>query len=74
MSALPITTPRPTSRKQRALKESLDFARTTIKEKIDLERKYVPDALYEMTGEKLREYLAFAYREGITRKALGVRS
>jgi len=53
------------SRRTKALAASFDFAEAMIREKIDGEQKYVPDALYEMTGDNLKQYLAFAYREGM---------
>jgi hypothetical protein len=53
------------SRRTKALAASFEFAVEMIKSKIDGEQKFVPDAPYEMTGEALKEYLAFAYREGM---------
>jgi hypothetical protein len=44
-------------------KKALDAATEIIK-KIDHEGKFVPGALYELTGKKLREYLAYAYEVG----------
>jgi len=43
------------------------IAEELIKEKIDCEGKYVADAQYEMSGRKLKEYLAFSYSEGMRR-------
>jgi hypothetical protein len=48
--------------------EALVFAEELI-EKIDLEGKYIADAQYELEGKKLKQYLAFAYSEGM-RKGL----
>lgn len=58
------TTVRPGSRKDRLMQESFRVAQQTIKERIDGQGKFIPDALYEFTGQQLLEYLAFAYREG----------
>lgn len=44
--------------------QAMKFAKKLIRDVIDLEHKYVPDAAYETTGKKLKEYLAFAYQEG----------
>lgn len=54
----------PPSRKDKLTKASLKIAADMVREKIDGEGKFVPGALYELTGEHLREYLAFAFREG----------
>jgi len=53
------------SRKSRRMKASLEFAKRMIREKIDGEGKFVAGANYEMSGQQLREYLAFAFREGM---------
>ncbi len=49
--------------------EARAFAEELIVEKIDAEHEYVPDALYEMLGKQLKEYLAHAYATGV-RKGL----
>lgn len=46
-------------------RQAKDFARKVIVEKIDNEGKYVHDAVYEMTGKQLLEYLAYAYKGGV---------
>lgn len=45
-------------------RKALKFAEAFIKEKIDLEGKFVADAQYEAKGSQLREYLAYVYRCG----------
>lgn len=59
-----IRTLRPGSRRERLLKESLAAAGEIIREKVDQEGKYIPTALYEVTGDELREHLAYAFRKG----------
>ncbi len=54
----------PASRKDRLVKVSLKLAAQMVREKVDGEGKFLPEALYELTGAHLREYLAFAFREG----------
>lgn len=44
--------------------KAVKVAEAFIKEKIDLEGKFVPDAMYEAKGSQLREYLAYVYRCG----------
>ena len=53
------------SRRTKALATSFDFAVELIKSKVDTEQKFISTALYELSGESLKEYLAFAYREGM---------
>lgn len=52
-------------RKSRPSRRSLEFAHKMIREKIDSEGKYQPEAFYQLTGRQLREYLAYAKDEGI---------
>lgn len=56
----------PGSRKDRTMKLSFEFAKNMVKERIDLENKFIKDAVYEFTGAQLQEYLAYAYRQGRT--------
>lgn len=53
------------SRRTKALATSFQFAVELIKSKIDTEQKFISTAPYELSGESLKEYLAFAYREGM---------
>lgn len=57
---------RPGASEHRLVRDSLKVARVIIVEKIDREGKFEPGSIYEVTGQQLREYLAFAYREGRT--------
>jgi hypothetical protein len=57
---------KPGSRRDWALKGSFEFAENMVKEKIDAENKFIKDATYEFTGAQLKEYLAYAWREGRT--------
>lgn len=52
------------SRREQLLDASFRFAEAMIRGKIDGEGKFVSAAVYELAGESLKHYLAFAYREG----------
>lgn len=46
-------------------KQAKDFARKVIIDKIDGEGKFVSDAIYEMTGKQLLEYLIYVYKREV---------
>lgn len=54
-----------TERGEKPGPEARTFALELIKEKIDCEGKYLPGSQYELPGKQLKEYLAFAYAQGV---------